>query len=220
MTDHSRPTTSAAHPVTYDDLIAFAAGDPGLSSASNILAHLASCPACAATVARYRLVRQAIVTDARLAPSANALARVRNLAAGLRQPERNRTTPLASLRRIVARLTFDGASQPALHGLRGGTESYLLAYTANGIEVDVEVSPDPTSGRSRWHLMGQIAGSTDHAGAEVGLAAPGEADPVVRAETDDEGIFSLQAGPGRYDLLLWLPEGLVVLPDVNLGEQG
>lgn len=213
------PTAPAPHPVLDEDLISFAADDPGLANATAVAGHVAVCPECAATVARYRLVRQAVRADAALAPSPAALAHVRALAGGLGRAQPAPASPFAGLRRLVAALGFDGLTRPAFAGLRGADQGYQLAYAVDGIEIDLQVDPPPAGG-DRWQVMGQLAGTAGVAETDVVLAEPGGDDPFVRTTTDDDGLFSFEAAAGTYDVLLRLPEGLLVLPGLALGRRG
>src|SRR3712207_3179439 len=49
------PRAMGRHPVAYDQLIGYAAGELDASATAAVAAHLAGCPGCAATVARFRV---------------------------------------------------------------------------------------------------------------------------------------------------------------------
>jgi hypothetical protein len=213
------------HPISYEELVAFASGESGPVKLALIETHVGSCPDCAATVARLRLVQATVRADASQAPSAAALKRVLDLASGLeRAAPRRQSNPFAGLRRLVAALGFDGRAQPATAGLRGQIEGYHLVYSREGIEVDLAVAPDDRATASgledRWTVMGQVAGSGGTGAVPVALAEPGTLAPLVETVADEEGMFTICAPGGTYDLLVGLPEGVLILPRLTLAPPG
>src|SRR3712207_295725 len=94
----------SGHPIADEDILAYAAGELDDAAAAVVAAHIGGCLACAATVARYRLVSANPRADDSLRPPAATVARAKAIFAEQRRPV---FVPLVPLRRIVARLTFD-----------------------------------------------------------------------------------------------------------------
>jgi hypothetical protein len=161
-------------------------------------------------------------SDASLAPSPAALDRVLGLANGLdrQAPEPDPASPFAAVRRLIAVLSFDGRAQPAIAGLRGAAEGYHLAYVSESIEVDLDVAPDDRAAArgltDQWSVMGQVAGTGQVGATSIALAEPGTLEPVVETVSDAAGIFTINAPGGTYDLLVSLPDGLLILPRLTL----
>ena len=214
----------SGHPVSYERLIAFAGGEVAGPEAETIAAHVAACPDCAATVARYTAARSAVADDAWAPVPAAAMTRAKELFArfGPRPVVVERTSPLAALRRLVATITFDSSVGAGLAGARGVGEAYTLVYSSDVAEIELQVEPSPGgSARGEWQIMGQIT-PREELGAEaarVGLAAPG-GEPEAWADADEHGYFSLVTMPGRYDILVALPSALLSLPALDVGTGG
>lgn len=210
------------HPVPYERLIAYASGETAAGEGEAIAAHLATCPDCAATVARFAVARAA-VTDAAWAPvPVAAMDRAKGLFAqfGPRPaPPVERTSPLAALRRLVGSVTFDSASGLGLAGARGSGDAYTLVYSSEVAEVDLQVEPAAgADSAGEWQIMGQITPREEPTadGVRVGLATPGD-EPPSWVAADAHGYFALRAAPGRYDLLIELPSVLLSLPALDIG---
>lgn len=212
------------HPVSYDFLVAFAGGELAGPEADTVSAHVAGCPNCAATVARYSAARAAVADAAWEPVPAAAMSEAKGLFArfGPRPAVVERTSPLLTLRRLVATITFDSAAGAGLAGARGAGEAYTLVYSSEVAEIELQVEPSPANAaRGEWQIMGQIT-PREELGAEaprVGLARPsGEPEEWVTA--DEHGYFSLVTTPGRYDILIALPDVLLSLPALDVGTVG
>ena len=212
------------HPVSYELLIAFAGGEIAGSEAETIAAHVATCPDCAATVARFSATQAAVADEAWASVPAAAMTRAKDLFArfGPRPAVAERTSPLAGLRRLVAAITFDSTAGAGLAGARGAGQAYTLVYSSDVAEVELQVEPTPGSAtRGEWQIMGQIT-PREETGPEVvrvGLAAPG-GEPEAWVDADEHGYFSLLTTPGRYDILIALPAALLSLPSLDVGTVG
>lgn len=210
------------HPIPYERLIAHASGETTGAEADAVATHLATCPACAATVARYSVAREAASAPAWAPVPVAAMERAKDLFArfGPRPaPTEERTSPLAALRRMVASITFDGAGGVGLAGARGTGDAFTLAYSSEVAEVDLQVEPVAgPDGSGQWRIMGQITprDDPDAAGVRVGLAVPG-GEPEAWVASDAHGYFALQAAPGRYDIQIALPAVLLSLPSLDVG---
>ena len=207
------------HPVRYEKVIAYAAGELAEAEAGEVAAHLAGCPACAATVARYRAVQATVAADDSVAPPPALVDRVK--ARFPRPQERTALGPRAALRRVVATLTFDSRGTASLAGARGAAGAgYQLAFASEGADVDLEVTPLGNGCDGRWQLFGQVA--VDEANAEpapirVALVASGSERPVAETVADAGGIFAIEAAAGQYDLLVGLANRHLVLAGIQVG---
>ncbi len=209
----------------YDILIRFAAGEFDEPRVAGVESHLTACEECATTIARYREVQQVIREDRTVAPSIATLDRAKGLFARF-GPRPAPASPgmVETLRRVVARLTFDSREGYALAGLRGAASGYQVSYESDEADVDVRVEPVSGLSAGRWQLLGQIdVWNSGHGGEMHGksipvtLASPGADDPVVKVEADEHGFFTIRTEPGRFDLHVQLSRDLLVLPNLEVG---
>ena len=69
-------------------------------------------------------------------------------------------------------------------------------------------------------MIGQVSriagdGSIE-AGCPVALTVAGSLDLTSQASIDSRGVFVLETTGGKHDLHIGLPEGVIVLPPINL----
>jgi anti-sigma factor RsiW len=205
------------HPVSNDDLLGYAFGDPDQTNTPDLAAHVAACPACAATLARFALVQSTVRAEATLVPSVAAMARVKALINGRGLPATVRPSVFATLKHVVASLTFDGRSAFALAGLRGTTDAYLLRYAHDEIDVDLEIAPAEEQEIERWRITGQVSAAEPTGSLELAFAEVGSTQAVVDVLSDDDGMFFANLSRGRYDLLIRMAENVIVVPDLEVG---
>lgn len=202
-------------PIAYETLLAYAAGELAEAEAAPVAARLAVDPEAAAVVARYRAVRDTVAGDDGITPSPALLARAKAI---FPRPQREATGPLASLRRVVAKLNFDSRGGLALAGYRGSAAAagYQLAYESEAGDLDLHVEPagDPAA---PWRLLGQVGVDEETPGIRVALAQPGAASPAVEADVDRHGVFATEVTPGKYELTITLPTAVVVVPELEVG---
>ena len=67
------------HPVSDEQIIAFAAGELSAVEAATVARHVGACPRCAARVKRFQLIRDSLRTDDSVEPPPAALARAQAL---------------------------------------------------------------------------------------------------------------------------------------------
>jgi hypothetical protein len=157
--------------------------------------HLHACPHCARELRQLRGFVEALAPD--LEPS---------LVEGVK----------VLIARLVSGLAPGAAWAPALApagaGLRG-EEPGVAVYQADGIQITLEVQPDPDS-PARRTLLGMAAG-LETPGWQVHLRR--ESRLVASAPLDELGNFHL-AGlePGRYDAVLASAQLEVHLPALEL----
>jgi hypothetical protein len=104
----------------------------------------------------------------------------------------------------------------ALAGFRGGAAAYQLAFAGAETEVDLQLEPPPPS-TTEWRLFGQVASDDEATSVIVEVALAGQDTVIARTTTDEHGVFSLAAPAGSYDLVVTMPERVLVLPDLDVG---
>jgi hypothetical protein len=123
----------------------------------------------------------------------------------------------APLRRIIAELVFDSGAglTPGLAGFRGTGDRHLT-YVAEAVQVDLRLQPPADLGGA-WRVLGQVDADWLEPAIAVDMVQAGKERAVSQATTDERGMFSLAAPPGRYDILVRLAEAIRVLPGLELG---
>lgn len=197
-------------PITYEQLVAYAAGELEPALIPMVESHVAIDPEAAETVRLYRQVRATGRTDDSIAPPTATLEAAKALMAE-RLARRPRVGLLESLKRIVAELAFDSRPRLAVAGLRGATESYQLSFECPAATVDLEVERFVDGGQVRFRLMGQVTPTSDAAVGTVALSAPGAFEPIATTDADERGVFSMTTQPGRFDVLVMVDDAVIVL---------
>ncbi|GEM_PF-1767682 len=203
-------------------LLAYAANELSSEEAQVIEAHLANSPAAAKTVAVYRRVSNIVRTDDTVAPSESVLAKVRSIyrAEHFAKASSSVGSWLDRAADTIARMVFD--SRVELAGVRYSDQGcrFQLSYETqvSEIDLDFEAIPDTeTTGMPpRWRLMGQAGGEEDLARIRVAAVQAGSSAIVAEVTSDENAVFTMELTPGRYDLLFDLPEGAVVISEVEL----
>ena len=205
------------HP-SGEQLLAYASGEVDATAGTAISGHIAACAECDGVVARYRLVQGVLRADDAAEPPPALVTRAKALFAGTPNPDpAPRPDVLLPLRRVIAELVFDSgaALAPAMAGFRGTGDRHLT-YVAESVQIDLRVRP-PEGREGAWRVMGQVDAEKLVPATPVDMVRAGENEAVVRATTDEHGMFDLAAPAGRYDLLIRLPCALQVLPGLVLG---
>lgn len=131
------------------------------------------------------------------------------------------SSPASPWGRLLARLRFDSALQPALAlGLRSaaGLASRQIVFTSGDHDIDLHVTPHAAGG---WTLTGQVLGPVDGS-AQVCLWQ--QAQPPGAEETPQDvsalgewGEFRLAvSAPGTCYLAVCLGEAWISLPPLEL----
>lgn len=134
--------------------------------------------------------------------------------------------PATPPQRLIARLVPRRAMGAALAGLRGASSEdnggWPRQYQVNGISLSLHRAA-PSPGGSGAMLLGLIsraeAPPEAFANREVRLIASDAPDrpPLATEQIDDLGNFVLSPIPtGRFDLLILLPEGELVIEGLEL----
>lgn len=212
----------ATHRITYEQLIAYAAGTLPADQADRVAAHLQADRDAASTVARFRLAQRAVATDDSVAPPASALSRAKSIF----QPRAETSGSwLDAIDRLVAKIIFDSRVQPmAVRSATQVADRVNLTFATDDAEVDLQAECVFTTeagppGAKRWQVMGQISGLTAEVQATAAaLTFPGTNQPVVEASVDPHGAFSFDVSSGEFDLLIRTEAGVVLLPAIKFGE--
>ena len=157
--------------------------------------HLDACPHCATELANLA----EFVTVEQDQPSSTLLARARQAA--------------EQVRLVVAQLISPGLSP--VPALRGKTREVLL-FDAEGVALSVNLEQEDTGA---YTLFGQILSSEPIVppGGYARLTASQGSAHRVRALLDANGGFALSdLRPGTYQLTVFLPERLIVVPILAL----
>lgn len=204
-------------PVTYQQLIAFAAGELDEAAARPVRAWIRDHPDAAETVARYRAVHEAVRDDDAVDAPPEAVARAKAI---FRPDPRAKPSDLIEgAIRAVASLIFDSRAQ-LVPGVRGRTAGFQLTYSLpaeaalGDAQLDLEAEIADDAGDGTWRLIGQVAAPKETPRFRASLCRAGTHEAVAAADADDRGAFVLPAAPGAYDLHLHLPAGATVVPDI------
>jgi anti-sigma factor RsiW len=204
--------------VTYQDLLAYAAGELSGEEAARVHKHLRTAPAGAETVRLYQTARHSLATDDSVAPPEAVATRAKSLF------DRSRVAAAESLLdragAIVASLLFDSRLQPAAVRATTSSNRIQLAYEASAVDIDLVAEPAAEAGNgaaaTTWRLMGQAATEDGCDGTTVALIPAGATQPLMKTQTDEHGAFVFSDVPsGRYQLHLQL-EMTILVPTFEL----
>ncbi len=101
------------------------------------------------------------------------------------------------LRQIVAALDFDSRLTPAVAGIRGAGGTAQVAFSCEGADIDLEISPN---GDDAWLVEGQIDADEDGDWTVTIVDAGGTA-PDLTLDAND-GAFRTSLLAGSYEMLL------------------
>lgn len=201
--------------VSYEQLIAYAAGELDCEAAERVKRHLASSHEGSAIVRRFQLVAETLRRDDSQAGPADVLARVKALFADRRVA----TSPglLETAVRMMAELVYDSRPQAALAGVRGAATAYQLAFESERADVDLEVEPDGDAGSGLRRISGQITPSRESDEVRsVAFVSPGTSEIASTIKPDEHGVFGVTVASGKYDLVITLSDTQVVLANVEI----
>ena len=201
--------------VSYEQLIAYAAGELDGEAAERVKRHLASSHEGSAIVRRFQMVAETLRRDDSQAAPADVLARVKALFADRRMA----TSPglLETAVRMIAELVYDSRPQVALAGVRGAATAYQLAFESERADVDLEVEPDADAGSGLRRISGQITLSRESDEVRsVAFVSPGTSEVASTIKPDEHGVFGVTVASGKYDLVITLSDTQVVLANVEI----
>lgn len=197
--------------LTFELLLAYAAGELTPGQAAEVAAKLAADPEAARRAAQIRATIEALRTDdTQPAPPATRAAAVQLFRP--RGPVASAPGLIANLRRIVADLVFDSRAQPALAGLRGAGRSYQLSYTSEPADVDLDV----TAEAEQRQVRGQVSVTGAARAIEVRWTRAGSEQPLPGVTPDEHGAFAFRTPPGNFELQVRVGEDVVVLANLEI----
>lgn len=201
--------------VSYEQLIAYAAGDLDSTAADFVEGHLKQSVEARAVVERFRTVVETLRGDDSQAAPADVMARAKALFADRRVA----ATPslLETAVRVIGELVHDSRPQAALAGVRGAALAYQLSFESERVDVDLDIEPEEIGGSSLLRISGQVT-PRDEADVvrTVAFVAPGTTEIASTIKPDQHGVFSLTIASGNYDLLITVSDTQVVLPNVEI----
>ena len=204
--------------VTFEQIIAYAAGMLSAQDAANVVAHLANNPQDVQTVSRYRLAQQAMATDDSVEPSPAAVARAK--AVFKPQSKANRLGWLEAVDRFIATLVFDSRVQPLALRYSQAEDRINLTFEADEVELDLQAERIPHSeGAERWQMIGQLSSAeamSFPAAASIALTKAGTKTIVAQASADGRGGFSFETVPGKYDLFVQTSRGVMIASNIDI----
>lgn len=170
--------------------------------------HLAQCSDCAGLLAELAVLADEFEIGRAAEPAAYTLAGYYALADQIQQ----QPSGLGEMmRRVVAALTWDSRSTPALQGVRSaGSASYRLLYGAETAEIEVMVEHRDAT----WRLEGDLIPLGPDAAAGpvlVQLQRRGAAWPVAEVESDDGRFRFENVAAGAYELVMTPTQGATIL---------
>lgn len=140
---------------------------------------------------------------------------------------------MGAVRSIVATLAFDSRVSPALAGFRGTSGATQLAFTSEAGEIHLHITESGSAADSRVTVRGEFEAAEPRPGAVASSAAGGpigwiELTPRagseseagsragIRAEIDEDSMFTVRVAPGPYGVRLGLPDAEIDLGVLEL----
>lgn len=210
------------HEVKIERLLAFAAGELPEPEAKEMQTMIASDAELLRLHKLIDAVRRVLREDDSVAPPAAVVARAKALFRELRPAPAASTLRsrleewLAALDRVVASLTFDSRTRPALAGFRGTAELVRLSFESDLAEIDLELNPEQDHGQTRVSIFGQVTATDDPGGASVLVTSAGTHDAIAQTVCDQGGLFEVTVQRGRYDFHVRLPSGVVSAMEIDI----
>ena len=204
--------------VTYEQLIAFAAGELVGEPADRVEAYLAGHPEAAETVARYRTAGSVLRADDGVDPPPPAVADAKAIFRPRPAPSGGPSVADV-VADFMARLVYDSRAEPALAGVRGAVTGFQLEYDLPESDAQLELQADVDdegADSRRWRLVGQVSPPASAPPARITLCRAGSLTPIAQIDADERGVFVLKLDPGTYDLHVHLPGGVTVVPDIRM----
>lgn len=196
---------------TYEQLVAYAAGDLSADQAQEVCAYLMTDAAASSTFERVRAIVQAMRTDQSVSASADSIAAAKSIFRPLPAVE----PWWKRLSEAVAEVVFDSRMQPALAGFRSsGGSGFQIALESEAASVDLQFEPQDES-RSSWRIMGQVV-PADGPSAEIAVLVASECDPVSETFADDSGVFTMTLDRGEYDLCVRVRDRVLRVPGIRV----
>jgi hypothetical protein len=195
--------------IPFETLADYHDGRADATAADRIREHLgAGCAHCRESLAWLGRTLETVAEAERVRVPPSLVDRLHGLYAERFRPPIRRS--------LLARLSFDGRSAPALAGARGAEEeAFRLNYSTEEHDIDLWQEP---SGQGDWYLIGQVLsreGDDTVQPARIVLTSTGGPEVSVTPELPEFHLPSVPAGIYRAALLL--PDGEIVIPELVVG---
>ncbi len=205
--------------ISAEDLLAYAAGELPPDQAAEVKARLQDDLEAATLLRGVEFISKCLAQDGTVEPPPQVRARAKAI---FRAKLTERSSGwLDRLGVTIAQLIYDARLQPAGFRSADAGRRVQLTYEAQGLEIDLQAERVDVAGgpgdRRCWHLIGQIEPASCGGDRPVALLDAKTTSLVAETQTDDRAVFTLEAPAGRFDLVLGLPGGPVLLPGVELG---
>jgi len=196
---------------TYEQLVAYAAGDLSAEEAQAVRAFLTTDAAVASTFERIRSIVQALRSDHSVSAPADSI----QAAQSIFRPRPAVEPWWNRLAEIVAKVVYDSRMQPALAGFRsGGGSGFQIALESDAASVDLQFEPQDET-RTSWRIMGQVV-PADGPNAEIAVLVATGSNQVGEATADDTGVFTMILDRGEYDLCVRVRDRVLRVPGIRV----
>ena len=193
-----------------DELLTdYAAGHaPALLLATDIQAHVQTCPRCEGQLTTLAKIFRLMRTDAHADAAPDMLAWAKNAFRTRRKPQA--ANSLATTIQAFLRLELSPFT-PALGERSAAGVEHQMLYHAGSHELDLRLTPH---GKKQWLITGQVLGP-----CETGAALLESAEISVEAALNPLAEFVLPTVPaGRYRLAVTCDNILLEVPELSLAE--
>jgi hypothetical protein len=136
------------------------------------------------------------------------------------QPGVDRLSWLDAIDRFIATLVFDSRVQPVALRYSGTDDRINLTFAADQAELDLQAERiAQAEGADRWRIMGQVTslqGDRGDLSVPVAITRAGSKAVVAETVADARGGFTFETTPGRYDILIQTPQGVMVASNIDI----
>ncbi len=194
------------HP-SFESLLNYVDGSLPQDTRASIESHLnGPCARCQLRVRRLTQLLQQMAADTTVTPPSHVLNR---MLAVVRRLAPNRP-------RLPAQLVFDSWQHAPLAAMRGASQAQQLLFTAEGLDIDLQVSQGPASATVRGQILGNEPADAQPT-AMVVLQAGKEV--VATAEPDRLGQFVFRSIPaGTYEIHIEYEQNDIAIDGLHLGQ--
>ncbi len=205
-----------SHKITYEQLIAFAAGELSPDEAARVEAHLAGTPRDREVVQRFRAVSQTLRADDTVAPPEASIRDARELFARRLANREQQPGLIESALRFIAELVYDSRTHLATAAVRGAATAYQLSFESEQADIDLEIEP-PAEVDAVCRVTGQVSPHEEGAAVmAVSFSREGSDEVLASVEPNEHGEFTAMVPPGLCVLMVTLSNATIVIPDVEV----
>ncbi len=203
----------ATSDVSFETLLALALGELDEPQRAEVEQRVAANPRLTRTLRQIESILHVFATDDSVEPPTEVVERAKAI---YRAPQTSATPGwLAAARELIARLVYDSRLSPAIAGFRGGDDAFQLCYESEAGEVDLQCEPTLDAKRHAWRIMGQVTPAGEARPLRVRVVPQGSEGPVIEADVDENGLFTVEADPGAYTLYVEIDGQIMTLPGIE-----